>query len=131
MSAFLNIFFFVFHSLLIAFILFGWIWKKSRRIHLIVVLVTAFSWFILGIWYGFGYCPFTDWHYRVRMELGHYDMPESYLKFLIQSVTGLDVSQRLVDIFAVFFLLLALAASAITNLRDSMNRGKKLSPRND
>jgi len=107
MSAFLNIFFFVFHSLLIAFILFGWIWKKSRRIHLIVVLLTAFSWFILGIWYGFGYCPFTDWHYRVRMELGHYDMPESYLKFLIQSLTGLDMSQRLVDIFAVFFLTLA------------------------
>jgi hypothetical protein len=65
------------------------------------------------------------------MELGYYDMPESYLKFLIQSLTGLDMSQRLVDIFAVFFLTLAFAASAITNLKDSMNRGKKLSPRND
>ena len=117
MSAFLNIFFFAFHSFLIVFNLFGWIWKKTRRIHLVLVLLTAFSWFILGIWYGFGYCPFTDWHYKVRMELGYYDMPDSYLKFLIQSLTGLNVSQRWVDIFAVFFLGLAFGASILTNMR--------------
>jgi len=117
MSAFLNIFFFAFHSILIVFNLFGWIWKKTRRIHLVLVLLTAFSWFILGIWYGFGYCPFTDWHYKVRMELGYHDMPESYIKFLIQSLTGLSVSQRWVDIFAVFFLALAFGASILTNMR--------------
>jgi uncharacterized membrane protein YbhN (UPF0104 family) len=118
MSAFLNIFFFAFHSILIVFNLFGWIWKKTRRIHLVLVLLTAFSWFILGIWYGFGYCPFTDWHYKVRMELGYYDMPESYIKFLIQSLTGLSVSQRWVDILAVFFLALAFGTSIWTNGQD-------------
>ena len=118
MYAFLNIFFFIFHSIVIIFILFGWIWKKARRIHFVVVFATAFSWFILGIWYGFGYCPFTDWHYRVRMVLGHYDMPDSYLKFLIQSITGADVNQKLVDIIAVSVLFLVLGASALLNIRD-------------
>lgn len=86
--------------------------------HLIVVLLTAFSWFGLGIWYGFGFCPFTQWHYQVRMELGHYDMPDSYIKFLIDFFTGWDVSRILVDIFAVLFLMLALCASIVTNVRD-------------
>lgn len=83
-----------------------------------VVLLTAFSWFILGIWYGFGYCPFTDWHYRVRMELWHYDMPESYLKFLIQSITGVDLNQTFVDGVAVSVLFLVFGASALLNVRD-------------
>jgi len=51
------------------------------------------------------------------MELGYYDMPDSYLKFLIQSLTGLNASQRWVDIFAVFFLGLAFGASILTNMR--------------
>jgi len=52
--------FFIFHSALIAFILFGWIWRRTRVADLVVVLLTAFSWTILGIWYGFGFCPSTE-----------------------------------------------------------------------
>ena len=118
MFAFLDKFFFIFHSALILFILFGWIWRKTRVANLIVVLLTAFSWFILGIWYGFGFCPSTEWHWQVRMKLGHYDMPSSYTKFLIDSLTGMDVNEKLVDIFAVLFLTLALFASVLTNVRD-------------
>jgi hypothetical protein len=118
MYVFLNLGFFVFHSTLIVFNLLGWMWKKTRRIHLFVILLTAFSWSILGLWYGFGYCPLTDWHYKVRMKLGHYDMPESYIKFLIQSITGVDVDQKLVDILAVSVLVLALGVSALLNIRD-------------
>ena len=118
MSAFLNIFFFVFHSSLIIFNLFGWIWKKTRLANLIVILLTAFSWTILGIWYGFGFCPCTDWHWQVREKLGYFDMPSSYTKFLIDSLTGLDVKETLVDTLAVTLLALALVASVFTNLRD-------------
>jgi len=118
MYAFLDKFFFVFHSSLILFNLFGWIWKKTRKANLIVLLMTAFSWFILGIWYGFGFCPCTEWHWQVRVKLGYYDMPSSYTKFLIDSLTGADVNAKLVDIFALLFLLLALLASVLTNVRD-------------
>ncbi len=118
MYAFLNIFFFVFHSSLIIFNLFGWIWKKTRLANLIVILLTVFSWTILGIWYGFGYCPCTDWHWQVRVKLGYLDMPSSYTKFLIDSLTGLDVKETVVDTLAVTLLALALVASVFTNVRD-------------
>lgn len=118
MASFLDKFFFVFHSGLIVLLLFGWTWKKTRRVNLLVILLTAFSWFILGIWYGYGYCPSTDWHWRVRMKLGKDDMPASYTKFLVDSLTGWDVSQTTVDVVTFVLLVAALAASLYTNIRD-------------
>jgi len=125
MYAFLDKFFFIFHSSLIVFILFGWIWKKTRLANLIVILMTSFSWTILGIWYGFGFCPCTDWHWQVRVKLGYYDMPSTYTKFLIDSLTGLDVSPKLVDTLAVSLLILAFAASVFTNAKSWRKRDKK------
>ena len=117
-------FFFAFHSSLIVFNLLGWVWRKTRLANLIVLLLTASSWFILGIWYGFGYCPSTDWHWQVREKLGYYDMPSSYIKFLIDSLIGVNVNAKLVDILAVLFLGLALVTSAITNIRDFKRKKK-------
>ncbi len=97
MDPFLNIFFFVFHTAFILFVLLGWIWKKMRKVHLAAVLLTAFSWFGLGLFYGFGYCFCTDWHWNVRHRLGCPDMPRSYIKFLIVTVTGWDLNDGLVD----------------------------------
>lgn len=122
MYAFLNIFFFVFHACIILFNLFGWIWKKTRLANLILLSLTTFSWFFLGIWYGYGYCPSTDWHWQVRMKLGIYDMPSSYLEFLFETFTGLDVSRTLVDIFALIFLVVAFCASIVLNIKDWKQR---------
>jgi hypothetical protein len=119
----LDTFFFVFHSFVIVFILLGWIWKKTRVINLILVLITAFSWTILGIWYGFGYCFFTDWHYQVRMKLGYHDMPSSYIKFLIDSLTGMDVDSRLVDISTFISFLLVFIISVYINARTHFKKG--------
>lgn len=93
----LDLFFIVFHTLLILFNLFGWAWEKVRKLNFITLSLTAFSWFVLGIWYGFGYCPCTHWHWIVRSERGYTDMPDSYIKFLIDFFTGLDVSAVMVD----------------------------------
>ena len=125
MYVFFDKFFFVFHSMLIVLILFGWIWRKTRVINFIVVLLTVLSWTVLGIWYGFGFCPCTEWHWQVREKLGYFDMPSSYTKFLIDSLTGLDVNEKLVDILAVSFLVLALFFSVFTNVRDWRKRQKK------
>jgi hypothetical protein len=122
MYVFLNIFFFVFHTCVVLFIVLGWIWKKTRLANLILIVLTAFSWFFLGIWYGFGYCPCTDWHWQVRMKLGIYDSSTSYLEFLVEKLTGLDVSRSLVDIFAVVFLIAALYMSIVLNGRDFKKR---------
>ena len=127
MYTFLNIFFFVFHSVLIVFILVGWVWKKTRMAHLVLVTLTALSWFGLGIWFGFGYCPCTDWHWRVRMQLGFYDMPTSYIKFLIDRPTGWDVSPRFVDASTLVLFLAVAAASVCLNLHGDTFR--KVSPK--
>jgi len=117
MYTFLDKFFFVFHSTLIVLILLGWAWKKTRLVNLAIILLTAFSWFILGIWYGYGYCPSTDWHWQVRARLGIRDMPSSYTKFLVDSFTGWDVKQKTVDIVTLVLLVGALTASLHANFR--------------
>jgi hypothetical protein len=76
---------------------FGWIIPRWRLANLITLSLTAFSWFILGIWYGFGYCPFTDWHWKVRQLLGYTDDSNSYIHFLILKITGINFSERFVD----------------------------------
>ncbi len=129
MYVYLDKFFFAFHSTLIVLILFGWAWKKTRLLNLAVILLTAFSWFVLGIWYGYGYCPSTDWHWQVRAKLGIRDMPASYTKFLVDSFTGWDVDQRIVDICTLSLLVAALAASLYANIR--LWRKKRAAGRSD
>ena len=125
MDAFLNVFFFVFHSCLVIFILFGWLWRPLRRANLVVILLTALSWTILGIWYGYGYCPSTDWHWQARERLGYFDNPDSYTKFLIDSFTGGDIPQSLVDAGTALFLAVALTGSLFTNITDFRSRRRK------
>lgn len=122
MYAFLDTFFFIFHSIIIIFILLGWMWEKTRKANLIVLLLTAFSWFILGIWYGFGFCFLTEWHYQVRIKLGYLDMPSSYIKFFLDSITGLNFNAKMIDILTLTFYLLALTASIITNIKVWKNK---------
>jgi hypothetical protein len=114
---FLDIFFTGFHTCLVIFILFGWIWKKTRRLNLICILLTAASWLILGIFYGLGYCPLTDWHFNILMKLGYTDLPDSYLSFLFTRLTKLQVDQSLVDTVTLWGLIIALTISLYLNLR--------------
>ena len=125
MASLLDIFFFIFHILIILFNLLGWIWQKTRKWNLAILLLTGFSWLILGIWYGLGYCPFTEWHWQVRQKLGYHDMPASYIKFLIKSLTGIDLNARLVDIITLVFFLAALIISVFLNKRDWLRRRGK------
>jgi hypothetical protein len=113
----LDVFFTIFHSCLILFNLLGWIWKKTLRLNLICILLTAASWLILGIFFGLGYCPFTDWHFNILEKLGYSDLPSSYISFLIDRLTGLQPQQTLVDTFTVGGLAIALAASMYLNIR--------------
>ena len=114
---FLNVGFFVFHTALITFNCAGWAWRRTRRVHLASVLLTALSWFGLGMKYGWGYCPCTDWHWQVRERLG-YDDPPSYTQLLIRTVTGIDVGGPVANALTLGVLVAAGAISIILNLRD-------------
>jgi hypothetical protein len=87
--------------------------------------LTAFSWFILGIWYGFGFCPSTEWHWKVRVKLELYDMPLSYIKFLIDSITDWNVNARMVDMITLLLFLTALILSIIFNVKDRKLKDKQ------
>ncbi len=115
----LDIFFVIFHSSLIIFNLFGWIWKRTRIANLITLLVTAGSWLILGLIVGtIGYCPLTEWHFNVLNRLGIYDLPISYIKYLIDRLAGSDINAGLVDAVTLWGLIIALLLSVIVNIRD-------------
>lgn len=112
-----NAFFFIFHVALIFFNLFGWIPRKLRKWNLITLLLTAGSWFLLGIFYGFGYCFLTDWHWQIRDELGYPTESNSYIHFLVTELTPLNVSEDIVDVWTAILFFLALAASVVVNMR--------------
>ena len=112
-----DVFFFGFHTILILFNVFGWIVPKWRFTNFITLSLTAFSWFILGIWFGWGYCIFTDWHWEIREMLGYQDMSSSYIHFLILKITTIDVPTNLVDSFTVIVFCLAFIISICFNVR--------------
>ena len=115
---FLNIFFFAFHTIFTLFNIVGWAFRKTRRLHLITVSLTAFSWFILGIWYGWGYCFCTDWHWDVREKLGYTDESGSYIHFLILKLTGVNMNPKLVDNVTLIVFLVSFVLSIWLNIRD-------------
>lgn len=118
----LNIFFFVFHTLLTLFNITGWMFRATRKWNLITLLLTAFSWFVLGIWYGWGYCLCTDWHWQVREQLGYQDQQNSYIHFLLLKLTGINFNSKLVDNATLIIFLLSLILSIWFNIRDRKNR---------
>ena len=118
MYTFLDIFFLVFHTALIGFNVTGWIWEKTRRLHLAVISLTILSWFGLGFFYGFGYCPCTDWHWQVKRALGETGLPASYVKYYLDKLTGLDWDPSLVDPAVGVIGLVAFGLSIWLNGRD-------------
>ena len=115
---FLNLFFFIFHTAFTFFNILGWAFPQTRKWNLITLLLTAFSWFILGIWYGWGYCICTDWHYKVRQHLGFQDQEGSYIRFLIRKLTDMDFNEQLVENTTLAVFLISLALSIGLNIRD-------------
>jgi hypothetical protein len=113
----LNIFFFIFHGVLIIFNVLGWLFKRTRFWNLITLLATAGSWFVLGIWKGWGYCPCTDWHWMVRSKLGLPIGTNSYIDFLFINLLGVHLPGSMVDIGTLTIFLACLALSIWVNIK--------------
>jgi len=122
----LDIFFVVLHTSIILFNLTGWVWKKTRKYNLILLIITGSSWLILGLIVGtLGYCPLTDWHFDVLEKLGVTDLPSSYVKYLADRLTGLDFSSSLIDKVTLWAFLAALGLSLFLNIKDIIIGRKK------
>jgi hypothetical protein len=121
---FLNIFFFVFHTIFTLFNMTGWIFRNTRRWNLITLSLTAFSWFVLGIWYGWGYCFCTQWHWDVRRRLGYENESHSYIHFLILKLTGINFPPQLVENITGIIFLVCLSLSVWLNIKDHYRKRK-------
>ncbi len=126
MLLFLDYMLLLFHSLLIFFNLFGWALQKTRKANLILLSLTAFSWIILGIWYGIGYCPCTDWHWNIKKELGETGLPASYIKYYADLLTGMDTNAVFIDWLTGLSFGGAFIISIILNFRDKRNHNRTL-----
>ena len=108
MLYFFDLFFYLLHIAIILFNSLGWINPKTRKANLALLILTFLSWFGLGLIYGIGYCPITEWHWQVKAKLGQDPLPPNYIQHLSQKFLGLELDSKVVDgiTFAIFFLSL-------------------------
>ena len=111
-----------FHGLLVGFNLIGWVWRRTRRLHLFAISATLLSWFGLGVIYGWGYCPLTDWHWQVKRALGETGLPASWMKYYVDRITGVAWDTVLVYGLVIGSALAAMVLSVKLNVRDRRSR---------
>ena len=125
MLQFLDAFFTLLHVIIIAINLFGWIPPATRRFHFIFIVVTAFCWFILGIWFGMGYCPITDWQWRIKEQLGERNLPASFITYYINKISHSNFSDSFINLFTLIFFIAAALLSVYFNFI-KRRRAKKI-----
>lgn len=103
------------HLCIILFNLFGWVVPSLRKFNLILLCLTLFSWIGLGYFYGIGYCPFTDWQWAVKEKLGEVNLPNSFIKYFLDSIFKIDSNPISVDILTAGLFFFALAVSIYMN----------------
>ena len=126
MLLFLDILLTFVHLAIIMFNLFGWIPKATRKAHFISIVLTAASWFILGIWFGTGYCPFTDWQWKVKAKLGEQNLPANFIEYFAEKITGHDLPTSLVNtVIIVCFGLAAFLSVYVNFIQPAVRRKQK------
>jgi hypothetical protein len=124
MLTFLDIFFTIAHLVLTLFNLTGWIWKRTRKAHLITLGLTLVSWFVFGFWYGWGYCFLTDWHWQVKEKLGEKNLPASFIKYFADKISGKNFDPSFVDNITLGCLLFAIVAALYMNFFASKRKSQ-------
>ena len=111
MLHFLDIFLGVFHVLIILACLLGWVFPCAQRAHLILMGVVVGCWFLLGLKYGIGYCPLTDWNWQVKEQLGEIAQPHSFIKYIWDKIFLTPISPKAVDLLTFIAFFIALIAA--------------------
>ena len=72
-------------------------------------------WFVPGIWFGWGYCPITDWEWQVKERLGETNLPNSFIKYYADKITGKNIDPSVVDTTTLVLFLAAIILSLYVN----------------
>ncbi len=118
MLTLLDMAFFAFHTAWIGFNIVGWSWRWTRPFQRITLGLTAFSWFVLGAFRGWGYCLCTDWHFQVRRRLGYVDPESSYVQMFLRRVFGIALSRPASDRLTMGVFAAIVVATAVVWARD-------------
>ena len=105
----------ILHLIIIGFNLLGWIFKSTRKIHFWFAMLTLSCWLILGIWFGLGYCPITDWQWHIKTQLGEQNLPDSFVKYFADQLMGTSINSDLVDALTLSLFLVAIVYSIKLN----------------
>ena len=95
---------------------FGWAFKKTLRINLLLLLITISSWSILGLFYGVGFCFLTMLHSLSLDFFGPTSIPFSYLDYIILEKLNINTSSNVISLTSIFSFVTALAISLKRNV---------------
>lgn len=112
----------ILHLVIILFVMTGWLFSVSRPFHLAFILLVLSCWFILGRWFGYGYCPVTDWQWKLKAHFGK-DRPDaSYIRYVLQYVTGRELNPVTVDKSVLIGTGMITGASLCLNIWQALSR---------
>lgn len=118
----IDVFFNVLHIILILINCFGWAFKKTLKLNLILLLLTISSWCILGYFFGLGFCVLTKIHFHILNEIETTIVPFSYLDYIIIQKFDLDISSKLISTIS----LVAIFISLMISMKKNFGRLSKL-----
>lgn len=122
-----DIFLTVLHLAIIGFNLFGWIHPKTRKAHFVGILLTAASWFLLGLWFGTGYCPITEWQWQVKEKLGERNLPDSFITYYAEKISGRSLNPGFINtVTASCFAIAAVLSIYVNFIKRWVSRQSKL-----
>lgn len=108
------------HVAVILFSALGWLWPAARPLHLGLQGLILFSWFGLGSFRGWTYCFLTDLHWRVKQALRQPDPGESYVKLLVDRLSGRETDTDRVNRVTVTVFFVTTICSLALFLRDRL-----------
>ncbi len=113
----LDVIFHILHLSIILINLTFWMSFRTLKIAQATVSLTMVSWLGFGFFYGFGYCFLTDWQWQVKEKLGQTNLPASYIKYVLDLITGMNWNPELVDRMALVGLSFSVLGCLIQTIR--------------
>lgn len=113
------------HVAVVLGILTLWVPRATRRVHLLLIGVTALSWFGLGLVHGLGYCFLTDWQWEVKHWRGEAGLPGSFIHYALTRWLGLTLRATTTDVLTALGFGLAACLSLWVNLATRRQRSRQ------